>query len=92
MTFKVKYHPVQPQPDANITLELYSTDLSDDHGYPIPHTRQNGTVILHALVSWPGDLTDKDHVTPPGGVPDGKVDENDLWYFCAAFIDYWKAH
>jgi hypothetical protein len=49
MTFKVKYHPVQPQPDAHVTLELYSTDLSDNHGYPIPHTRQNGTVILYAL-------------------------------------------
>jgi len=21
-----------------------------------------------------------------------KIDEDDLWTFCAAFIDYWKAH
>jgi hypothetical protein len=49
MTFKVKHHPVQPEPDANITLELYSTDLPDRGANPIPHTRQDGTVILHAL-------------------------------------------
>jgi len=49
MTFEVKYHPVQPEPDANITLELYSTDLSAPLGVPISHTTENGTVILHAL-------------------------------------------
>ena len=53
MTFKVKYHPVQPEPDANVTLELYSTDLvgyvPPNATYAILHTRQNGTVILHAL-------------------------------------------
>jgi hypothetical protein len=42
------------------------------------------------MVTWPSDLTDENHLTPPGGVPDGKVDENDLWYFDAAFIDYYK--
>ena len=42
------------------------------------------------VVTWQGDLTDKDHLMPPGGVPDGKVDENDLWYFSGAFIDYYK--
>ena len=42
------------------------------------------------VVTWLGDLTDKDHLAPPSGVPDGKVDENDLWYFCSAFINYYK--
>ena len=42
------------------------------------------------IVTWQGDLTDKNHPAPPGGVPDGKVDENDLWYFCGAFMDYYK--
>ena len=51
MTFKVKQQPVQPQPDAHITLELYSTDLAARGGAPIPHTTQDGTVILHALVA-----------------------------------------
>jgi hypothetical protein len=51
MTFKVKQQPVQPQPDAYITLELYSTDLAARGGAPIPHTRENGTVILHALAA-----------------------------------------
>jgi hypothetical protein len=51
MTFKVKHHPVQPEPDANITLELYSTDLSAPGGSSIPHTTQDGTVILHALTA-----------------------------------------
>jgi hypothetical protein len=49
MTFKVKYHPVQPEPDANILLELYSIDLVAEGGDPIPYSGQNGTVILHAL-------------------------------------------
>jgi hypothetical protein len=49
MTFRVKYHPVQPEPDANITLELYSTDLAAKGGTPISHTTEHGTVILHAL-------------------------------------------
>jgi len=50
MTFSVIYHPGQP-PDANITLELYSTDLSNPIGNPIPHTTQDGTVILYALAA-----------------------------------------
>jgi len=49
MTFEVVYHPVQPEPDANITLELYSTDLAAQGGGSIDHTTENGTVILHAL-------------------------------------------
>lgn len=49
MTFRIKYHPVEPEQDANITLELYETDLAAYGGEPIPHTREHGTVILHAL-------------------------------------------
>ena len=54
ITLKVKYHPIQPAPTANIALELYSTELSNNAGEPIPHTRQHGTVILYALT--PGDV------------------------------------
>ncbi len=49
MTFMVKYHPVQPEPDANITLKLNSTDLAGQGGTHITHTSEDGTVILHAL-------------------------------------------
>ena len=49
MTFRVKYHPVQPT--ANIRLELYSTDLVASDASSIPHTTQHGTVILHALTA-----------------------------------------
>jgi hypothetical protein len=49
MTFAVVHHPVQPQPDANITLQLYSTDLSNNVGAPIPHTSEDGIVKLYAL-------------------------------------------
>jgi hypothetical protein len=49
MTFRVKYHP--PQYTANITLELYSTDLAASDASSIPHTTQHGTVILHALAA-----------------------------------------
>lgn len=49
MTFRVKYHPRQPEPTANVALELYSTDLASVDATPIVHTVQNGLVILHAL-------------------------------------------
>jgi hypothetical protein len=49
MTFAVVHHPVQPQPDANITLQLYSTDLSNNVGAAIPHTSEDGIVKLYAL-------------------------------------------
>jgi hypothetical protein len=49
MTFRIIYHPVEPEPDANITLELYSTALAAYGGSPIPHDVEHGTVILHAL-------------------------------------------
>jgi hypothetical protein len=49
MTFMVKHHPVQPEPTANIELELYSTDLSDNGANPIPHTKEDGAVILYAI-------------------------------------------
>jgi hypothetical protein len=49
MTFSVIRHPVQPEPDASITLDFYSTDLSNTIGDPIPHTNEAGTVKLYAL-------------------------------------------
>jgi hypothetical protein len=50
MTFRVKYHPVQPSPDANVTLELYDAQLAAFGGGQItPITKENGTVLLHAL-------------------------------------------
>jgi len=54
ITFQIIYQPVQPQPDANITLHLYSStssspDLSNNIGQSIPHSTQDGTVILYAL-------------------------------------------
>jgi hypothetical protein len=49
MTFRIKYHPVEPEPDANITLELYSTSLAAYGGDPILHATENGIVILHTL-------------------------------------------
>ncbi|MEM3578461.1 MAG: cohesin domain-containing protein [Candidatus Bathyarchaeia archaeon] len=47
ITFKIKSHPVVST--AQIILELYSTDLSDNGANPIPHIIQNGKVILYAL-------------------------------------------
>jgi len=49
MTFRVKYHPVEPEPDAIITLKLNSTDLAAKGGGIITHTREDGSVVLHAL-------------------------------------------
>jgi len=49
MTFRVKYHPIQPEPDAIVTLELYNTELAAFGGGQISHTPQNGTVKLYAL-------------------------------------------
>jgi len=50
MTFRVKYHPVEPEPTANINLELYSTDLVAKDVSSIPHTKEHGSVILYARV------------------------------------------
>jgi len=49
MTFSVKYHPVQPEPNAVVTLELFSTELAAFGGGSIPHTAENGIVKLYAL-------------------------------------------
>ena len=49
MTFQVIYHPTQPESDANVALELYSTDLAAQGGGSIDHTTEDGTVLLHAL-------------------------------------------
>jgi len=49
ITFRVKYHPVQPSPDVNVTLDLYATELAAFGGGQITHTKENGTVLLHAL-------------------------------------------
>jgi len=67
------------------------------YAWPVPgekeiDTADNNCTDGWIVVTWQGDLTDENHLTPPGGVPDMKVDENDLWYFCAAFIDYYKIH
>ena len=51
ITFQILYHPVQPAPDANITLQLYSTELSNNIGGPIPHNTQDGTVMLYSLAA-----------------------------------------
>ena len=56
MTFSVKHHPVQPEPTANIKLELYSTDLAASDSSSIPHTTQDGTVILYALAAGAPDM------------------------------------
>jgi len=49
ITFRVIYHPMEPEPTANIQLELYSTDLVDRGANKITHTPQHGTVILYAI-------------------------------------------
>jgi len=51
ITLQIINQPVSPEPDANTTLQLYSTDLSNNIGDPIPHSTQDGAVILHALTA-----------------------------------------
>jgi len=45
-------------------------------------------------VKWLGDIADGYSNEPPPPhiveVPDGKVDENDLWLFCQRFIEFYK--
>jgi len=51
---------------------------------PLPHetdTLDNTLVDGWVVVTWLGDLEG-----------DYDVDEDDLWHFCAAFIDYYKIH
>jgi len=49
MTFKVKHHPVEPEPTANIELELLSTDLVAKDGNPILHSVEHGMVTLYTV-------------------------------------------
>lgn len=70
---------------GNYTIWAYALPVRDEID-----TADNWLTGGWVMVTWQGDVTDKNHSTPPGGVPDGKVDENDLWYFCSAFIDYYK--
>jgi hypothetical protein len=49
MTFRVVYHPMEPEPTANIKLELYSTDLVEKNANKITHTIEDGTVILYSI-------------------------------------------
>jgi hypothetical protein len=58
-------------------LELTGTKLKKSNGDYITHETRNGTIVVK--VSF--DFDD-----------DGDIDEDDLWYFCAAFIDYYKIH
>ena len=69
---------------GNYTISAHAEPVEDDD------IGDNNCTDGWVMVTWQGDLTDENHLTPPGGVPDGKVDENDLWYFCSAFIDYYK--
>jgi hypothetical protein len=55
MTFKVKYHPKQPEPTINVTLELYATELADNSANPIPHTREQGMVTLYQILQSPAE-------------------------------------
>jgi hypothetical protein len=49
MAFRILKHPVYPDPDVTLTLDLVATDLSDKPGYPIPHDKYDGAVVIHAL-------------------------------------------
>jgi PKD repeat protein len=49
MTLRVKYHPVEPEPTANIELELFSTDLVAKDGNTILHSREHGMVTLYQV-------------------------------------------
>jgi len=60
------------------TLDLNETTLINSREQTIFHTSIDGYCSSDA---WLGDF-DKDM----------DVDEDDLWHFCAAFIDYYKAH
>jgi hypothetical protein len=72
---------------GNYTIGAYAWPVE---GEKETDTADNWLTGGWVVVTWQGDLTDENHLTPPGGVSDGKVDENDLWYFCAAFINYYK--
>jgi hypothetical protein len=50
MTFRVKYHPAQPEADVYADFDFIPpTDLADKDAQPIPHVVETGTVTLYAL-------------------------------------------
>jgi hypothetical protein len=60
-----------------------------------------GTYTISAVAdAFPSETDTSDNTSTDGGVlvtwlgdvnGDYRIDEDDLWYFCGAFIDYWKA-
>jgi len=51
MVFRVKYHPVEPEPTAAVMLELYSTILLDRDANTITHSIENGIVTLRQIAN-----------------------------------------
>jgi hypothetical protein len=49
ITFRVIYHPQEPEPTAEIRLELYHTQLVDRATSLISHTVQDGIITLHQI-------------------------------------------
>jgi hypothetical protein len=49
MWFRIMKQPMAPEPDANITLDIVSSDLPNSLGYPILHEIVDGTVIIHTI-------------------------------------------
>jgi len=87
ITFKVKYHPAQYT--ANITLELYSTDLAFPDASPIPHTRENGAVILYALATVA--ISPSSLAGPPGWIGINNTFTVNLTISGVTDLVYWQA-
>ena len=49
IAFRIIKQPMASDPDAVITLDLVSTDLSDSGGSPIDHERNDGTVVIRTI-------------------------------------------
>jgi hypothetical protein len=47
MWFRITDQPDQMEPDVILNMDITSSDLSDKPGYPIPHDKTDGEVIIH---------------------------------------------
>jgi hypothetical protein len=61
ITFRVKHHPLEPEPTVNLTLELYVTELADRNANSINHDVEHCTVTLYQIPK--GSATPADYTS-----------------------------
>jgi hypothetical protein len=88
MWFRIMKQPMAPEPDANITLDIVSSDLPNSLGNPITHERHDGTVIIHAKTfEYPPEPLLKILPASVSGLPAGSTFESSVYLMGEGGVD-----